>query len=70
MFTAGEYKRTVTMFGHNTIKAKEKFQHDLEDTHQLFKQHVQQYRPRVDLEAVATGDIWYGQQALEYRLNR
>ena len=68
MFTAGEYKRTVTMFGHNTIKAKEKFQHDLEDTHQLFKQHVQQYRPRVDLEAVATGDIWYGQQALEYRL--
>lgn len=68
LFTAGEYKRTVTMFGHNSIKAKEKFQHDLEDTHDLFKQHVQQHRPRVDIEAVATGDIWYGQQALEQKL--
>ncbi|ASP39728.1 protease SohB [Bacterioplanes sanyensis] len=68
LFTAGEYKRTVTMFGHNTIKAKEKFQLDLEDTHALFKQHVQHYRPRVDIEAVATGDVWYGQQALDRKL--
>ncbi|MDF1762416.1 MAG: protease SohB [Oleibacter sp.] len=68
LFTAGEYKRTVTMFGENTDKAREKFQSDLEDTHELFKQHVKQFRPRVDIDAVATGDIWYGQQAIEHRL--
>lgn len=65
LFTAGEYKRTVTMFGENTPKAKEKFQSDLEDTHVLFKQHVQQFRPAVDIEKVATGDVWYGQKALQ-----
>ncbi|WP_419810839.1 protease SohB [Bacterioplanoides sp.] len=65
LFTAGEYKRTVTMFGHNSAKAKEKFQSDLEDTHELFKDHVALYRKDLNVEAVATGDIWYGQQALE-----
>ncbi len=68
LFTAGEYKRTVTMFGENTARAKDKFQSDLEETHDLFKQHVKHYRARVDIDAVATGDIWYGQQALEHRL--
>jgi serine protease SohB len=68
LFTAGEYKRTVTMFGENTDSAREKFQADLEDTHELFKSHVKHYRPRVDIEAVATGDIWYGQQALDQKL--
>ncbi|MFY9180404.1 MAG: protease SohB [Venatoribacter sp.] len=63
-FTAGEYKRTVTMFGENTTKAKEKFQADLEDTHVLFKQHINQYRPDLNVEDVATGEIWYGSQAL------
>src|SRR5690554_7992741 len=42
LYTAGEYKRTVTMFGENTDKAKEKFQSDLEDTHVLFKNHINQ----------------------------
>lgn len=65
LFTAGEYKRTVTMFGHNSAKAKDKFQSDLEDTHELFKDHVARYRKDLNVEAVATGDIWYGQQALE-----
>lgn len=68
LFTAGEYKRTVTMFGQNTDKAKEKFQSDLEETHGLFKSHVKQFRPRIDIENVATGDIWYGLQAVEHRL--
>ena len=68
LFTAGKYKRTVTMFGENTEEAREKFQTDLEDTHVLFKNHVKQFRPRIDIEEVANGDIWYGQQALDKRL--
>lgn len=68
MFTAGEYKRTVTMFGHNSAKAKDKFREDLEETHVLFKNHVTNFRPSVNIEEVATGDTWYGQEALKNNL--
>ncbi len=68
LFTAGEYKRTVTMFGHNSAKAKEKFKGDLEETHVLFKNHVTRFRPTLKIEEVATGDVWYGQDALENNL--
>lgn len=68
ILTAGEYKRTLTMFGENTDKGREKFQHDLEDTHVLFKQYVSERRPVVDIEKVATGDIWFGSRALEVSL--
>ena len=37
MHTAGEYKRTLTFFGENTDKAREKFQSDIDDIHVLFK---------------------------------
>ena len=62
-FTAGEYKRTVTMFGENTKKGRAKFMEDLEDTHDLFKEFVSEHRPQVDIEKVATGEIWYGRRA-------
>lgn len=68
MFTAGEYKRTVTMLGENTPKAKEKFKEDLEDTHVLFKEFVSSHRPAVDIEKVATGEVWFGKRALEVAL--
>jgi serine protease SohB len=65
LFTAGEYKRTVTMFGENTDKGREKFSEELEETHELFKQFVTTNRPQVDIDKVATGEIWYGQKAVE-----
>jgi len=65
LFTAGEYKRTVTMFGENTDKGREKFSEELEETHELFKQFVTTNRPEVDIDKVATGEIWYGQKAVE-----
>lgn len=68
LFTAGEYKRTVTMFGENTDKGREKFSEELEETHELFKQFVSSNRPEVDIDKVATGEIWYGQKALEVGL--
>ncbi len=66
--TAGEYKRTLTMFGENTDEGRQKFVEDLEDTHELFKQFVKDNRDGVDIEKVATGEIWYGQRALEVNL--
>ncbi|WP_371372505.1 protease SohB [Thalassotalea aquiviva] len=66
--TAGEYKRTLTMFGENTDKAREKFQQELEETHQLFKQFVSEHRDSLDINQVATGEHWFGLKAKELGL--
>lgn len=66
--TAGKYKRTVTMFGKNTDEDRAKLKQDLEDVHTLFKAAVYRYRPQLDLDTVATGEHWYGSQALELGL--
>lgn len=68
ILTAGKYKRTMTMFGENTEQGREKFKADLEETHELFKMYVSERRPSVDIESVATGDIWFGTKALEVSL--
>lgn len=68
VLTAGEYKRTLTVFGENTEKGREKFQEDLEATHALFKDFVARHRPQLDIERVATGEIWLGQDALGLQL--
>lgn len=68
VMTAGEFKRTVTVLGENTEKGKQKFQAELEETHQLFKQFVTQNRPHLDVDKVATGEHWFGQQALALQL--
>ncbi|TCK08869.1 inner membrane peptidase [Marinobacterium mangrovicola] len=64
VFTAGEYKRTVTLFGENTEHGRKKFVEELEDTHGLFKEFVAEYRPELDLEKIATGEVWFGKRAL------
>lgn len=66
--TAGDFKRTLTVFGENTDEGREKFQEELEETHELFKGFIAQYRPDLDLAKVATGEHWYGQQAIELGL--
>lgn len=68
ILTAGEYKRTLTMFGENTDKGREKFVEELEDTHELFKDFVSEYRSQLDIERVATGEIWFGKRALDVKL--
>jgi len=66
--TSGEYKTTLTMLGKNTQKGREKFILELEDTHTLFKEFVKHNRPIVDLTKIATGEYWYGLQALDLKL--
>jgi len=66
--TAGRYKRTLTMFGRNTDEDRAKLREELEDVHALFKQVVATHRPFLDIEAVATGEHWYGSRALELKL--
>ena len=66
--TAGQYKRNVTMFGKNTDEDREKLKEQLEEIHSLFKSSVNEYRPELNLDKVATGEYWYGTRALELGL--
>lgn len=68
VMTAGEYKAPVTMFGEVTDKGKNKLQSELEETHELFKTFIRNNRSVVDVDAVATGEVWYGQQAIDKAL--
>jgi len=66
--TAGDYKRTVTLFGKNTDEDRARLKEQLEDVHSLFKEVVSAYRPDLDLARVATGEHWYGRYAIELGL--
>jgi serine protease SohB len=64
LHTAGEHKRTLTLFGENTDEGRAKLQEQLEETHQLFKAFIREYRKDLDVDRVATGEYWHGEQAL------
>ena len=66
--TAGEFKRTVSVFGEITERGRKKFQEELEDTHLLFKEFVKAHRPRLDVDQVATGEHWLARRGLELGL--
>lgn len=68
MLTAGKYKRTLTIFGENTDEGRQKFIEDIERIHEQFKTYVSERRPGLDIEAVATGEIWSGKETIELNL--
>lgn len=68
LHTAGDYKRTLTVIGENTDEGREKFKQDLQVIHEQFKTHIANYRQHLDIEKVATGEVWLGQQAKELQL--
>ena len=68
MLTAGKYKRTLTVFGENTDEGRQKFIEDIERIHSQFKHYVGERRPSLDIETVATGEIWSGQDTLDLNL--
>ena len=65
---AGKYKRTLSLFGENTDLDREKLRAELEDTHTLFKQFIQENRAGVNVEEIATGEHWHGKKAMELGL--
>jgi serine protease SohB len=66
--TAGEYKRTLTLFGENTRKGRQKFQEEINDVHDLFKGFVKDHRPQIDIDKLATGEHWFAKKAIELNL--
>lgn len=63
--TAGEYKRTLTLFGENTEVGRAKMQEEIDDTHHLFKDFIRDHREQVDIDGVATGEVWFGRRAID-----
>lgn len=68
LITAGEYKRTLTVFGENTDKDRQKFQEDIESIHQIFRNYVLMNREKLDIDKVATGEHWLAKDALALNL--
>jgi serine protease SohB len=66
--TAGEYKRTLTLLGENTDKARDKMKQDIEEIHHYFKVFITENRPQVNIAEVATGEHWLASKALELKL--
>jgi len=66
-FTAGQYKRTVTVFGENTEAGRAKLREELEAIHARFRDFVHERR-QLDMDKVGTGEAWLGSQALELGL--
>mmetsp|Transcript_14375 Transcript_14375/g.27856 ORF Transcript_14375/g.27856 Transcript_14375/m.27856 type:complete len:543 (+) Transcript_14375:117-1745(+) len=60
VFTAGKYKRTVDVIGEVTEDGKKKMHEELEEIHQVFKDHIVANRPalRETIDEVATGEAW------------
>lgn len=67
-FTAGQFKRTVTLFGENTDTGRAKLREELEEIHAQFRAFVQGRRAQLDMDKVATGEAWLGSKALELGL--
>ena len=65
---AGEYKRTLSLFGENTDEGREKMQQDVNEAHQLFQNFISAHRATVNIERLATGETWYGIKAQEIGL--
>ena len=63
--TAGKFKRTLTPTKKIDPKDVEKSKADIEDVLVLFKGFVASQRPSLDIDVVATGETWFGADALK-----
>lgn len=66
--TAGKFKRTLTPFKKPNRRDFEKQREDIAQVLELFKSYVKLNRPQLDIESVATGETWFGPDALKINL--
>jgi signal peptide peptidase SppA len=62
--TAGKYKRTLTPFKKLDPEDVKKVTQEIEEIFDIFKGTVSENRPGLDIEKVATGEVWLGRDAL------
>jgi len=62
--TAGKWKRTVTPFNKPSEEDLAKQKEDIKMVYVQFADTVKRNRPHLDIDQVATGEVWYGSDAL------
>ena len=67
-FTAGKYKRTVSMTDEASPEEVARFQGQLESIHRQFRDLVVRYRPQAKIEEIETGDHWTAKESVELGL--
>ena len=65
---AGEFKRTLTPFKKVDPKDVAKTKEEIGEIFALFKSFVAEQRPQLDIDKVATGETWFGTDAIERSL--
>jgi serine protease SohB len=67
-YTAGNYKRTVTLTDDASEEDVAHYKQQLTLIHEQFKCALKKYRPHVDLDLVATGEAWLASSTVEKSL--
>jgi serine protease SohB len=67
-FTAGNYKRTVTLTDEAGPEELKHFQEKLESIHHYFKSVVEAHRSQVNKELCFSGDYWLAQESVDKNL--
>lgn len=67
-FTAGKYKRTVSLTDDAAPEEIARFQAQLEAIHSLFLKVLKKYRPGAKFEEIETGDHWTAQESVDLAL--
>lgn len=68
VYTAGDNKRSVVSQIKPSIEDEFKLQGQINKIHEQFKNHVKKHRNFVDIEKIATGDVFSGEESLELKL--
>jgi len=63
--TAGKYKRTLTPFKKVEPEDVQKTTEEIEEVFDLFSSFVKENRPQLNILEVATGETWFGTDALK-----
>ena len=61
----GQFKRTLTPYKRSTSSDRAKVQEDINIVHQNFKSFLKEVRPTLNVDKVATGEVWLGTEALK-----
>ena len=57
--------RTAPYVAEPQHAAFRKVKEEVEEAHDLFKDFIRRHRPTLDVDAIATGETWFGTRALE-----
>ncbi|MAJ82460.1 MAG: protease SohB [Legionellales bacterium] len=68
VITSKKYKRTLTPYSKTTAEAKAKVREDIAVYQKQFESSILKYRPKLNIQKVATGECWCAENAIHLGL--